>query len=309
MARRPIKEHPLPEWFDLTKYNELLGVKNEAIIREVTERTYSLSCDGCTDGYLNGAMQALKEGQILLSPIEPIEPDDEDTPRMRHSEIVSIGPGPFEVKIAQLPEPVPWEDDIPPLRGGAGVMPIDTFTLAGMYGDAKTAGLIKPAPDNPDEFTWIKTDSMLASVSALLELNSLAVSVFLAEATDEEIIHDFKELLPIWRDRMGMPEPVKKGAGQVGPFTIKRIIEYAVIPMLDLMLWAKSEGFEYSAEQLSRVLFPEAFVSGKHLTDTRIPFALGFANHDYQDMVSLWLKQTGRDGKQNGERLVRDEWL
>lgn len=127
--------------------------------------------------------------------------------------------------------------------------------------------------------------------------------------TDKEILQSLADMLPVLRERKGIPEPAKREIGAIGPSTIKRIIEYNVIPMLDLVLWAKHEGFEYSAEQLSRVLFPEAFVSGKHLTDTRIPFALGFANHDYQDMVSLWLKQTGRDGKQNGERLVRDEWL
>lgn len=121
--------------------------------------------------------------------------------------------------------------------------------------------------------------------------------------TDKEILQSLADMLPVLRERKGIPEPTKSEAGTIGPFTIKRIIEYAVIPMLDLMLWAKAEGFEYSAEQLSRVLFPEEFVSAKHLTDTRIPFALGFAKHDYQDMVNLWLRQTGRDGKQNGERL------
>lgn len=125
--------------------------------------------------------------------------------------------------------------------------------------------------------------------------------------TDKEILQSLSDILPVLRNRKGIPEPTKSEAGTVGPSAIRRIIDYKVIPMLDLMLWAKKEGFEYSAEQLSRVLFPNEIVTAKHMTDTRIPFAKSFANPDYQDMVNLWLRQEGRDGKLNGDRLVGDE--
>lgn len=127
--------------------------------------------------------------------------------------------------------------------------------------------------------------------------------------TDKEIIQSLSDMLPVLRERKGIPEPIKNEAGQVGPSTIKRIVEYRVIPMLDLMLWAKHEGFKYSVEQLLKELFPDELIAAKHMTDTRIPFAMAFANPDYQDMVNLWLRQLGRDGKLNGDRLVRNEWL
>lgn len=309
MARRSATIHPLPKWFDLAKYDELKDIKNAELYREVCVRTYRMSDDGIDDGYLFGAIQALERGEIILEPAESAEQHDEDTLRMRHSEIVSVGPGPFDVMIAPLPEPVPWSDDYPPLPSGAGVMAITPCDLMGLYGNAKEAGLIKPDPDNPEEFTLIKTDSFFASVSELLDLDTLAISVFLRDSTDEEIIQDIKELLPRWRERLGAPEPTKREVGQVGSSTIKRIIEYRTIPMLDLMMWAKYKGFEYSAEQLARAIFPDDLVMGKHMTDTRIPFALAFADYDYQDMVNLWLRQKGRDGKLNRDRLARDEWL
>lgn len=127
--------------------------------------------------------------------------------------------------------------------------------------------------------------------------------------TDKEIIQSLSDLLPVLRERKGIPEPNKSEAGQVGPSTIKRIVEYRVIPMLDLVLWAKHKGFKYSTEQLVRVLYPDDLVMGKQMADTRLPFALGFANYDYQDMANVWLRQIGRDGKLNGDRLVRDELI
>ncbi len=77
--------------------------------------------------------------------------------------------------------------------------------------------------------------------------------------------------------------------------------------MLDLMIWAKMGEFEYSAGQLSRALYPNEIVTAKHVSDTRQPFAMKFADEDYADMVKLWLRQTDRGtGKRNGERLVKD---
>ncbi len=133
------------------------------------------------------------------------------------------------------------------------------------------------------------------------------VGISLIDSTDAEILAELAQLLPLWRKQLTLPEPTKSEVGTVGPSAIRRIIDYKVIPMLDLMLWAKIEGFEYSAEQLSRILFPDEIVTAKHMTDTRIPFAKNFANHNYQNMISLWLRQTGRDGKLNGDRLVGDE--
>lgn len=138
--------------------------------------------------------------------------------------------------------------------------------------------------------------------------NLLDIELNLAEATDAELLAELKTLLPLWRLESKLPEPTKRETGTVGPSVIKRIIDYKVIPMIHLMTWAKANGFEYSAEQLSRVLFPDELVTAKHMTDTRIPFALVFANRDFQDMLHLWLCQTGGDGKRNGDRLMRDEY-
>ncbi|WP_323908894.1 DUF6387 family protein [Aeromonas caviae] len=139
--------------------------------------------------------------------------------------------------------------------------------------------------------------------------NLIKIGVNLGEATDDELVNEFRRLIPLWRQQSAQPEPTKNETGKVGPSTIRRIIEYKVLPMIDLMVWAQINGFKYSAEQLSRVLFPEELVTAKQMAETRIPFTLGFANSDYQDMLRLWLDQTGADGKQNGDRLVRDECL
>lgn len=138
------------------------------------------------------------------------------------------------------------------------------------------------------------------------------IGINLAAATDAEVLAEIKQLLPLWRQRATLPEPVKNETGVIGPSIIRRIVQYKVIPMVDLMVWAKIQGFQYSAEQLSRVLYPDTegvMVTAKQMAETRIPFALGFIDLGYQDLLRLWLSETGPDGKRNGERLVRTECL
>ncbi|MNF88787.1 hypothetical protein D3C84_712890 [compost metagenome] len=148
---------------------------------------------------------------------------------------------------------------------------------------------------------------MLRQVTGKKHPNVVSVGVSLIDATDAEILAELKQLLPRWRERLSLPEPKKVETGAIGPSIITRIIEYRLVPMLDLALWADTEEVKYSAEQLSRILFPDQIITAKQMTDTRIPFALKFFESDYQDMVSLWLRQIGADGKSNRDRLVRDQ--
>jgi hypothetical protein len=59
----------------------------------------------------------------------------------------------------------------------------------------------------------------------------------LASGTDEEIAESLKAALPQWRKIKGIePDPLE--SVRFGYGTIKKLISYRVIPMLDILVWA-----------------------------------------------------------------------
>lgn len=310
MARRSLKPHPLPDWFNLNAYNSLLDINNESLIKEVTSRSYLYSSEHIENTVLLYDLEPLKRGEVLLE-TDAIY-DSDDIPEMVYSEITAIGPdfiapGIPRITIEQLPEPVERPKDKESLAGGNSIWPLDFSSLLMANLWAEKQDIFRPGKPDPGGYSLIKTEYMLASVSAHSENGRVEAAIDLDGSTDAEILEELRELLPMWRKQLNLPEPAKNECGVVGPSTIKRMIEYRVIPMLDLMIWAKINGFEYSAEQLSRVLYPDVIVSAKHVNDTRKPFAMKFMDENYTDMINLWIKQIDRDtGKRNGCRIVKD---
>ncbi len=306
MARRNSKIHPLPEWFNLSKYELFQTLTNEDLIKEIRTRAYFYT--EYDDSFIFEWEEAVTSGSMLLETKCGDEQID-DSGVMINSELVSIGPGLFDVKIRPLPEPIEKPKDMERLPGENGISPISFLELDGLYVCSQGKGIFGIS-DQPEEYSLIRPEYMLASVSAYIDNGRVTTSIDLAHSTDAEILSQLADLLPLWRTQLNEPEPDKTSAGVIGPSLIKRIIEYKSIPMLDLMIWANINSFSYSSEQLSRVLYPTEIITGKHINDTKMPFTMKFSNESYMDMVDLWLRQTDRDtGKRNSERLVKDTIL
>ena len=310
MARRSLKPHPVPDWFNLNAYNVLLGINNECLIKEVTSRGYLYSSEHIDQTEQLYYLEPLNKGEVLLE-ADAIY-DSNDTSEMVYSEITAIGPdfiapGIPRITIEQLSEPVEQPKDKERLAGGNSIWPLDFSRLLMANFWAEKQDIFRPGEPGPNGYSLINTEYMLASVSAHTKNGRIETTIDLDGSTDTEILEELRTLLPMWRKQLNLAEPAKNECGMVGPSTIKRIIEYRVIPMFDLMIWAKINGFEYSAEQLSRVLYPDEIVSAKHVSDTRKPFATKFIDENYVDMINLWIKQNDRDtGKRNGNRPVKD---
>lgn len=309
MARRKATSHPLPDWFDLSAYDVLLELTNDELIKETTCRIYLHQSQHIGHDALLCELEPLTKGDVLLA--RPAIYDDYDIPEMMNSEIVSIGPdfiapGIPRVTIAPLPEPVEAAEDRAKLSGSNSISPTSFFALSNMTGWAEDRDIFRPGDSGPNGYTMIKSEYIFASVSAEYANGRVVASIDMEGFTDAEILADIIELLPLWREQLGIPEPAKRESGSVGPSVIKRLIEYRIIPMLDLMTWAKLNGFTYGAEQLARALHPQEMITAKHINDTRQPFAMKFIDDHYVDMIYAWLRQTDRDtGKRNGDRLVR----
>ncbi|WP_420286899.1 DUF6387 family protein [Enterobacter sp. BNK-9] len=78
----------------------------------------------------------------------------------------------------------------------------------------------------------------------------------LASGTDEEIAESLKTALPQWRKVKGIDENPLESV-RFGYGTIKKLISYRVIPMLDILVWAAVKKIRVSDDRLSRLLYTD----------------------------------------------------
>ncbi|WP_147199054.1 DUF6387 family protein [Pantoea sp. CCBC3-3-1] len=116
------------------------------------------------------------------------------------------------------------------------------------------------------------TQSMRA---VFLGTNESRVYTFfdLESSSDDEIIGSLRALLPVWRKEYGI-----KGRKQeaFGLGKILKLVDYRIVPMMDLLMWAKLKDISLSNTILSRVLYPKLTdeVRGdEQLKDTDRPIA------------------------------------
>lgn len=103
--------------------------------------------------------------------------------------------------------------------------------------------------------------------------SKMYVSFDLGMSSDEEIITALQTMLPILRKEYEI-EPVK--TEKIGLAKIRKLVDYNIIPMMDLLIWAKFKKVKISNMVLSRVLYPDftSEIRGEdHIKDTDRPVA------------------------------------
>ena len=83
---------------------------------------------------------------------------------------------------------------------------------------------------------------------------TVMIEIDLASGTDEEIAESLKAALPQWRKIKGIDENPLESV-RFGYGTIKKLISYRVIPMLDILVWAAVKKIRVSDDRLSRLLY------------------------------------------------------
>ncbi len=114
---------------------------------------------------------------------------------------------------------------------------------------------------------------------------TVMLEVDLSSGTDDEIAESLKAALPQWRKYMEIQEnpldSVRFGYG-----TIKKLINYRIIPMLDILVWTKIKQIRVSDDRLSRLLYTDDDDESQirlhyHVKDTDRPLALKAASVDF----------------------------
>ncbi|HCT9899625.1 TPA: hypothetical protein OUD55_004279 [Citrobacter koseri] len=107
----------------------------------------------------------------------------------------------------------------------------------------------------------------------------------LASGTDKEIAESLKAALPQWRKVKGIDENPLESV-RFGYGTIKKLISYRVIPMLDILVWAAIKKIRVSDDRLSRLLYTDDDEESdmrlsSQIKDTDRPLALKACTIDF----------------------------
>lgn len=137
----------------------------------------------------------------------------------------------------------------------------------------------KPISESmPDEFT-----------------RTVMFEIDLASGTDEEIAESLKSALPQWRKIKGIEENPLESV-RFGYGTIKKLISYRIIPMLDILIWAKIKKVRISDDRLSRLLYTDEDEESEmrlpqQIKDTDRPLALKASTMDFIRQLHFFMNK------------------
>lgn len=86
----------------------------------------------------------------------------------------------------------------------------------------------------------------------------MLVQINLGETSSEEIINHLKVMVPEWKEQLQAPDPLARDF-RFGVSNLKKILDYNIIPIMDLLFWAQGEEVRIGVPQLTSFLYPDEF--------------------------------------------------
>jgi len=103
----------------------------------------------------------------------------------------------------------------------------------------------------------IKSQPLTMSMRNVIKRNNesrLFISFDIENSSDEEVLNSLKVMLPVWRNEYQIKESKIE---KFGLAKVIKLIDYRILPMIDLLLWAKLKKIVLTNTVLSRVLYPK----------------------------------------------------
>ncbi|WP_257468376.1 DUF6387 family protein [Providencia rettgeri] len=129
-------------------------------------------------------------------------------------------------------------------------------------------GYIKELLDKDDGSFWSVMREPINKINDLEEQVMISLDL---TCRDEYLIENITNLLPIWRKELNLPEPKRPISGDWNSVR-KKILEYKIIPLIDLKSWAKATGNSITNGVLTVSLFPDGEKDSIVFSQTIIPF-------------------------------------
>jgi len=86
----------------------------------------------------------------------------------------------------------------------------------------------------------------------------MLIQINLGETSSEEIINHLKVMVPEWKEQLQAPDPLARDF-RFGVSNLKKILDYNIIPIMDLLFWAQGEEVRIGVPQLTSFLYPDEF--------------------------------------------------
>lgn len=187
------------------------------------------------------------------------------------------------------------------LSYGEGIRPVDRFFVSLISEMESESGYFKGKPiiiDNETGNDLINQDNgmfwavMREPINLINKsVDDVAITINL-EHRDSLLIESFSKLLPLWRKELNIPEPKKPISGEWESIR-KKIIEYKIIPMIDLLSWEVSSGCKISLGVLAVALFPDGEKDSIMIAQTVKPFLDKLMSYDSLEKIRKELSNEG----------------
>lgn len=120
----------------------------------------------------------------------------------------------------------------------------------------------------------------------------MILHINLRASTDEEIVESVRYLLPRWRKTVGVKPVFEKQPVNFGEVMIKKLIDYRIIPMLDLLYWSERNEVKLSDAELSGLIYRvgiDEYRGDSLIKETDKPLALRARTYQFENMFTAFL--------------------
>lgn len=263
MIKKINSKKDLPKSFDLKKYDALESLSDKDLFRQLYWRSDSL--DVVSAEFPDYGMEVGAEHPIhnnLGDPFKEIKPSEW-----------------FAEKQVEYNNKV--KPDLLKLSYGDGIKPLMRYELTLLSKMESRRGYLKGKPisvNDEDVGNLFSEDNgtfwavMREPVNLLSDaMEDMMITVDLKNCRDADLINSFRELLPMWRAELRLPEPPKPVSG--GWDSLRRkILDYKIIPLIDLLSWEKASNSKISLGVLNVALFPDGEKDAFIIAQTVKPF-------------------------------------
>lgn len=229
------KKSDLPKWFDIKNYNSLNSLSDIQLFEQIKHRYILLSCVEYHS--LEDIESSLSDGVVEVTSVKM------DYFQQAYEDMFNI------------------TGNVLSHRGGVDALTI--YDVSGFITEVEKFN----NKINMDDHIIIMMKQM-KSINLIIndERHRIFANIDLSWP-DEMLLKDIELLLPIWRSELGISvenEPINTSWDVLR----RKVIDYALIPMVDLVIWEKKTGNKITNGVLAVTLFPEGDYDSTQIAQT-----------------------------------------
>jgi hypothetical protein len=130
------------------------------------------------------------------------------------------------------------------------------ITVAGVKDVAEAVNIFSRHIGPEEEAKRSKQLAQYLREARLNDKGVMFVEINLSEGSTEDIIEHLKVMVPKWKKELKVKSPEPRDY-RFGVSTIKKTLEYNIIPMMDLLFWELKNDGKIGVAMMTRLLYPK----------------------------------------------------